>query len=83
MLGLIVGAIGGLVQILTTFLPRSPFSDYLIALPDWTDTALGWLNWLVPVQACFNFFLAWLAAVAIYTAIRLIIDFAKGFGDRV
>lgn len=83
MLALIVNVFTGLIGILTSFLPLSPFRDALSSLPAWTDTALGWLNWLIPVQACLNFFLLWLAAVIVTTALGLIVDFARHFGDRV
>lgn len=83
MLGVIVNLFSGIIGLLTTFLPLSPFKDAISMLPAWTDTALGWLNWLIPVQACLNFFLLWLTALLITTALGLILDFAKNFGDRV
>lgn len=83
MLGVIVNLFSGIIGLLTSLLPLSPFKDAISSLPEWTDTALGWLNWLIPVQACLNFFLLWLTALLITTALSLILDFAKNFGDRV
>ena len=38
---------------ITNILPKSPFAGFIRALPEWP--ALGWLNWLLPVEDILKF----------------------------
>ena len=50
-----------LVGLATTYLPASPFTNMSFAT--WS-TAIGWLNWLVPVSDCLGLFDLWLLCCA-------------------
>lgn len=71
MLALLVGLFSGIVHILTGVLPTSPFQG--ITLPESVDMALGWLNWLVPVNDMMRVFGAWLAAGIIVAIVRFVL----------
>lgn len=60
---------------ISSFLPMSPFRDYLDA---WKDLPyLGYLNWFIPVRACLIVFTAWLSALALYYLYSIILRWIK------
>ena len=69
-LGFIGDAVQGLFGWLADVLPQSPFTG--LQLPQGVDTALGWLNWLVPMGGIMALYAAWLAAVLLYRVIRFV-----------
>ncbi len=56
-------------------LPLSPvaeFTDYFSSLP-----YLGYINWFVPVGACVSIFAVWLACIAGYYLVSIILRWAR------
>lgn len=76
MLAFIAEILTGLVSLLTGVLPQSPFQG--ITLGEGIDTALGWLNWVFPVNECARIFGLWLAAALIVGVASFVIR--KGTG---
>lgn len=76
MLGFIVDILGGIVGLLCSLLPLSPFQG--IALGDGVETALGWLNWVFPVGTCATIFGLWIAAGIIFGVVSFVIRKATG-----
>ena len=70
MLEFIVAAFNAVVTFLGSLLPTSPFAN--IQLAGDMGLALGWLNWVVPIQACGVLFAAWLAAFAVYIVVKFV-----------
>lgn len=73
MLSFLFGLISGVLSLLTNFLPDSPLRGVIDALYTW-DTALGWLNWVVPVGQMLAVFTLWLAALVTYTVVSYALD---------
>lgn len=61
MLGFLVGVLGAFYSLLSGVLPQSPFRALQIGAD--IDTALGWLNWVVPVGDMLSLMGLWLAAI--------------------
>lgn len=76
MLGFLVDLFNGFISLLTGLLPQSPFQN--ITLGQGIDTALGWLNWLVPVGDMLGIFSLWLAAAVIVGVVNFIIKKSTG-----
>lgn len=77
MLQLLVGIFSGLVGFLSGVLPTSPFQG--ITLPESVGVALGWLNWLVPVNDMLRVFAAWLVAGIIVAIVRFVLAHIDAF----
>ena len=60
---------------ITNILPKSPFAGFIRALPEWP--ALGWLNWLLPVEDILKVFGAWLAALAAFYLVQIVLRWVK------
>lgn len=76
MLGIIVDLLTGFVSMLTGVLPQSPFQD--LTLGEATGVALGWLNWLVPVQQMLGIFSLWLTAAVVAGVANFIVKKTLG-----
>lgn len=76
MLEFLASILGGIVGLLTSVLPLSPFQN--IALGEGVDTALGWLNWVFPVNDCLGIFTLWLAAAIIAGVVSVLVRKATG-----
>lgn len=76
MLGFLVDLLGGFVSLLTGVLPQSPFQD--ITLGEGIDTALGYLNWIIPVGDMLGVFALWLTAAVIIGVVNFIVKKATG-----
>lgn len=63
----------GVIQLLLMLLPDSPLADWL-ETAQMEDSAivtgLGWLNWLVDLQAWLMIMTVWLAAVTVYFGVK-------------
>ena len=68
-----------LVQRLVDVLPRSPFAGFIDQIGELPG--LAWLNWFFPVSECLSVMVAWLAAIAVYYAISVILRWVKVIGD--
>lgn len=76
MLEFLVRLVEGFVGLLAGILPVSPFQG--IALSEQLGTALGWLNWVFPVNECARIFGLWLSAAIIVAIASFIVK--KGTG---
>lgn len=76
MLGLLGGVLGGLIRLLISVLPLSPFQG--ITLGEGFDTALGWLNWILPVNDMLGVFALWLSALIVCGVVSVIVRKATG-----
>lgn len=70
MLSFLAGLVNGFLQVLTTFLPDSPFQGW-IQSSDAVVTGLGWLNWFFPLGDCIVIFGAYLALLLGFVGLRL------------
>lgn len=80
MMALIADVILGIISILTSFLPVSPFAG--IALSEDITNYLGWLNWLVPIGRMSGLFGAWLLCAIVVGVLKWVFKhfdmFSKG-----
>lgn len=76
MLAFIVGVCGTFFRFLAGVLPESPFGS--IVLAEQLDTALGWLNWVVPVGDMLTLMGVWLTALIAAFVIKVVIQRAFG-----
>lgn len=66
-LSFFLSLIGWVVSAVVQVLPRSPFADLDLTLPQqWA----GWINWAVPVGTFITILTAWAAAVALWFVVR-------------
>ena len=51
-------------SLIINLLPLSPFAQFYAqwTAPEW----VGWLNWILPVEAMLKVMAAWLGAIALY-----------------
>jgi hypothetical protein len=75
LMGLLNDFIDALLDITLAVLPTSPFSAHISALAGLPY--LGILNWFVPIGAMVAVGAAWLAAVAVYYIIMIILRWLK------
>lgn len=75
MLELVVGLFQGIINLLKSVLPVSPFRDLTISQD--VGNALGWLNWVFPISDCLAIMTAWLAALLLFTIARFVIGKIK------
>lgn len=68
----------GLLGIVFSFLPKSPFASFLDAMEKWEF--LKMLNWIVPVASFVSIGTAWLAAIGIYYAYSVVLRWLKAIG---
>lgn len=73
MLSFLFNVLKGLFGILNSFLPDDPFTPYIRSFDAW-DTALGWLNWVIPVNTCLVIAGLWLTALVAFTVISYALD---------
>lgn len=76
MLTFLAELLGGFINLLTGVLPQSPFQN--ITLGEGVGTALGWLNWIVPVGDMLGIFALWLTAAVICGVVMFIVRKATG-----
>lgn len=73
MMVFVLALLRGVTNFFKAFLPQSPVqqfaNDPTHVLP---ETALGWLNWFVPVQGMLGLFTAWLAAGLVWMTVRFV-----------
>lgn len=72
MLEFVVGLFQGIVNLLKSVLPVSPFHDLTISSD--VGNALGWLNWVFPIADCLAIMTAWLAALLLFTVVRFVVS---------
>lgn len=77
---LVVAIVTGLLALFSAFLPVSPFAG--LTLPAEYDTALGWLNWILPVGDMLGMFGVWLSGVVLYVAVRYLLKMALNVGTK-
>lgn len=82
MLGWLVGFLSSFLSNLADMLPNDPFTEVVAGLST-IDTALGWLNWLMPVSQCLGLFLAWLSVAVIWSVTSYLLDKAMGTVEGV
>lgn len=77
MVNAILGLLTGLVGWLVSNLPLSPFANVRFDVEGFAGsgvtvgTLMGWVNWLIPFQACLVVFSAWLVAALVVVAVRI------------
>lgn len=69
MISAILGLLTGVIQFFASVLPASPLAD-LASGSQSISTAIGWLNWLVPVGDFLLLFGAYLAAMLIWAGVE-------------
>lgn len=82
MLDFVAGLVGGLVRLLSSVLPDSPFASFADSI-DTLRTGLGWLNFFVPVGDMMLIFGAWLAALLVWAAMHFVLTRALGTAQRL
>lgn len=82
MIDVILSFLNGVLGFLNGLLPDSPFSD-IIQSNEMMLNALGWLNWLVPINDLMAFFSVYLVALLAYQAASLALDGAIVVKDAV
>lgn len=81
MLGLITVVITRFVLWLASLLPASPFSG--ISFPTAVETALGWLNWVVPFGRFGEILALWLSVLVVAVIVRAIVEnFVKNLFNK-
>lgn len=75
LLGTVFGWLGGL-------LPDSPFTGY-VQVTEGMRQGLAWLNWLVPISEMLVILGLWIAAVALFTAVKVAFGMTAGVGGKV
>lgn len=67
--------LAGLVEVAIGWLPESPFVD----LPEFSQfrQIMSWINYFVPVGTMLSIFTVYLAAVAVWYAVRWILRIAR------
>lgn len=68
MLTFLVGLFEGLVGVISGVLPESPFVN--MSLTAEFDLALGYLNWVLPVGNCLNWFVVWVGLMLTVTLVK-------------
>lgn len=73
-----------ILNLLLTLLPLSPFAS--LQLPEGVDLAIGWLNWVVDIDACIRLMAAWIACALVAAVVGIVRDnldvfIGKGLGD--
>lgn len=79
MIDVVLELVNGLLTLLNGILPSSPFSG-LIESNENVITALGWLNWFVPISDLLVMFSAYLIALLAWQAVDMFlhgVSFAK------
>lgn len=75
MLSFLVLLTTAVVNFLLSFLPASPIQAFVtdVTVSSFA-TALGWLNWFVPVSNMLALMSVWLAAIVTYRAVKFALD---------
>lgn len=60
---------------LTNILPKSPFASFIDSAQEWPG--LAWLNWVCPVGELIQIFGAWLACVAAFFLVQIVLRWVK------
>lgn len=72
-MGAIIGLMAEfLLNFLLTVLPLSPFAD--LRLDGQVQTAIGWVNWIVPFSDMATLMIAWITAATLVTVIGYVVD---------
>lgn len=75
MLSFLVTLLTNVINFLLSFLPASPVQQYINSFNSSAlDTALGWLNWFVPVNDMLGLMSIWLLAIITYRAVQFALD---------
>ena len=61
-----------ILNFLLSVLPLSPFAN--LRITGQIDTAIGWLNWLMPFTEMSQLMLAWLGVAVLVTVIWFVVD---------
>lgn len=72
---LITKGIAGIVSLLKSVLPLSPFQGFISYFNAWPY--IGWLNWFVPVKGYLIVWAAWINAVGVYYIYQAILRWVK------
>ena len=72
MLSFLADLISGLLGFLNSFLPDSPFRDFLTSTES-LQLGLGWLNWFVPIGQMLTFFALYLGLLVVWVGVRIAI----------
>ena len=75
LVGIVFGWLGGL-------LPDSPFAD-AVTVTDDLRLGLAWLNWIFPVSEALLMLVAWIAAMAAVTAVKIALRVTSDVGGKV
>lgn len=67
-----------LLAVIMSFLPRSPFAAFIVALD--SIPYLSYLNWFIPVSEIISVLQAWIAIVAVYYVYSAIMRWIKMIG---
>lgn len=61
-----------IINFLLSVLPLSPFAN--LRITGQIDTAIGWLNWLVPFTEMSQLMLAWLGVAVLVAVVWFVVD---------
>jgi len=70
-----ISGTGDVLAGVIAFLPHSPFTAYMnLSL---NNTILGYINWFIPIGTFIAILEAWIAAIAIWYIIQIILRWLK------
>ena len=72
MLSFLTDFIAGVLGLLNSFLPDSPFQDFIQSTTS-LQLGLGWLNWFVPIGDMLTFFGLYLGLLVVWVGVRIAI----------
>lgn len=81
MIAIIAGILVAFFAIYAAVFPDSPFGQ--LALSDAYDTALGWLNWVVPVYDMVTLFVTWVGVIMACAISFVVIKYSIKFGMKL
>jgi len=82
MLDILLGVVGTVFGWVGALFPASPFADYVQVTED-MQLGLAWLNWIFPIGEMLVLLMAWIAAMAVVTAVKVALEVTGGLGGKV
>ena len=85
MFGWLLNYLSTIVDFLGDTLPDSPFASVTqgMSTNDIIQSALGWLNWFVPIGSMSALMAAWLLIALAWLAVTYFLDKATGVVDKL
>lgn len=82
MLQLITGILSSVFGFISGILPLSPFRQIFV-VSEGMNIGLGWLNWLVPLDAMGDILFSWVMLAVVVTAVRVVARITGGVAGKV